>query len=130
VTEHLAPEQVPVEQPVPRARGLARPLAALVRFYQLAISPLLRPSCRFAPSCSEYAYEALSEHGAARGSWLALRRLLRCHPFCEGGYDPVPARRARRAEQAPLASAAGPSTVLASMSAPSATSQEAGERLC
>jgi uncharacterized protein len=137
VTEHLAPEHLPIDQsvelPVPRARGLARPLAALVRFYQLAISPLLRPSCRFAPSCSEYAYEALSEHGAARGSWLALRRLLRCHPFCEGGYDPVPARRARRAEQAQQASAAkaaGPSPVLASMSAPRATSQEAGERLC
>ena len=72
-----------------RPRGVARVLAALVRVYQLAISPLLRSSCRFAPSCSEYAYESLVEHGALRGSWLAVRRLLRCHPFCEGGFDPV-----------------------------------------
>ncbi len=98
-----------------------------MRFYQLAISPLLRPSCRFAPSCSEYAYEALSEHGAGRGSWLALRRLLRCHPFCEGGYDPVPERRARKSDQARQG---GPTPVTASMSATNATSQEAGECLC
>ncbi len=119
-----------LEAPTPpseRARGLARPVAALVRFYQLAISPLLRPSCRFAPSCSEYAYEALCEHGAARGSWLALRRLLRCHPFCEGGYDPVPARRADKTDQVRQS---GPTPVTASMSATSTTSQEAGECLC
>ena len=81
-----------------RPRGAARLLSALVRGYQLAISPLLRPSCRFAPSCSEYAYESLVEHGALRGSWLAIRRLLRCHPFCAGGYDPVPPSKRRRAE--------------------------------
>jgi len=64
----------------------------LVRLYRLAISPLLPPSCRFHPSCSAYAVEALTRHGAARGSWLAARRLARCHPFCEGGIDPVPER--------------------------------------
>src|ERR1700760_3341540 len=79
-----------------RAWGPARLLAALVRGYQLAISPMLRPSCRFAPSCSEYAYESLLEHGALRGSWLALRRLLRCHPICGGGEDPVPPSSGRR----------------------------------
>jgi len=61
-----------------------------VRFYQRAISPLTPPSCRFTPTCSAYALEALQRYGAARGSWLAIRRLLRCHPFCKGGYDPVP----------------------------------------
>lgn len=61
-----------------------------VRFYQRAISPLTPPSCRFTPTCSAYALEALQRYGAARGSSLAIRRLLRCHPFCKGGYDPVP----------------------------------------
>lgn len=61
-----------------------------VRFYQRAISPLTPPSCRFTPTCSSYALEALEKYGAARGSWMAVRRLLRCHPFCKGGYDPVP----------------------------------------
>lgn len=75
---------------VPRPRAAARLLAALVRFYQLGISPLIGARCRFAPTCSAYAHEALTEHGAWRGSWLALRRLLRCQPFCAGGYDPVP----------------------------------------
>jgi putative membrane protein insertion efficiency factor len=68
-------------------------LIGLVRLYQVAISPLLPPSCRFYPSCSAYAAEALRRHGAARGSWLAVRRLARCHPFCEGGIDPVPGQR-------------------------------------
>jgi len=67
-------------------------LAGLVRLYRLALSPLLPPSCRFQPSCSAYAVEALTRHGAARGSWLTARRLARCHPFCEGGIDPVPER--------------------------------------
>ena len=62
----------------------------LIRGYQLAISPLLGPRCRFYPSCSQYALEAVTRYGALRGSWLALRRLLRCHPFNPGGYDPVP----------------------------------------
>lgn len=63
---------------------------ALVRAYQLILSPVLPPSCRFTPSCSAYAHEALSRHGAVRGSWLAARRLARCHPWNPGGYDPVP----------------------------------------
>jgi hypothetical protein len=63
---------------------------AAVRAYQLVLSPLLPPSCRFTPSCSAYAHEALTRHGAVRGSWLAARRLARCHPWNPGGYDPVP----------------------------------------
>jgi putative membrane protein insertion efficiency factor len=62
----------------------------MIRGYQLLISPLLPPSCRFTPSCSQYALEAVSRHGALRGTWLAARRLARCHPFHPGGFDPVP----------------------------------------
>ena len=69
---------------------LARPLIWLVRAYQLAISPFLPPSCRFYPSCSHYAIEALQRHGMFRGVWLALRRVVRCHPWNPGGHDPVP----------------------------------------
>lgn len=65
-------------------------LVLLVRGYQVAISPLLPSSCRYYPSCSAYAVEALERHGAIRGSWLAIRRIARCHPFKPGGYDPVP----------------------------------------
>jgi putative membrane protein insertion efficiency factor len=61
-----------------------------IRFYQKGISPLLPRSCRFYPTCSEYALEALERFGAFKGLYLALRRLLRCHPFQRGGYDPVP----------------------------------------
>jgi putative membrane protein insertion efficiency factor len=61
-----------------------------IRFYRSAISPYTPPSCRFEPTCSAYALQAIEKYGAARGGWLALRRLLRCHPFCKGGYDPVP----------------------------------------
>lgn len=61
-----------------------------VRGYQLIVSPWLGPRCRFFPSCSHYACEALQSHGLFGGSWLTLRRLARCHPFCEGGVDPVP----------------------------------------
>jgi putative membrane protein insertion efficiency factor len=64
-------------------------LVALLRFYKAGISPLLPPSCRFVPTCSEYAREAVERYGALRGSWMGLRRLLRCHPFHAGGYDPV-----------------------------------------
>ena len=60
-----------------------------IRGYQRAVSPYLPRSCRFRPTCSEYAREAIERFGAARGSWLAVRRLLRCHPFHPGGYDPV-----------------------------------------
>jgi putative membrane protein insertion efficiency factor len=71
-----------------------RRLAILViRSYQWLISPLLPPSCRFAPSCSEYAAQALSQHGLVRGTGLALLRLARCHPFHPGGYDPPPVVR-------------------------------------
>ena len=61
-----------------------------IRGYQRFISPALPPSCRFTPSCSAYAVEAITRHGALRGSWLAARRLVRCHPFHPGGVDPVP----------------------------------------
>ncbi|MBR4309978.1 MAG: membrane protein insertion efficiency factor YidD [Akkermansia sp.] len=62
----------------------------LIRFYRRRISPLKQPCCRFIPTCSQYALEAIEKYGALKGSWLALRRLLRCHPLCKGGYDPVP----------------------------------------
>jgi putative membrane protein insertion efficiency factor len=65
-------------------------LLALLRAYQYAIRPLLGANCRFYPSCSEYAREAIERHGAGRGSWLSARRLARCHPYHPGGYDPVP----------------------------------------
>jgi hypothetical protein len=65
-------------------------LVGLVRIYQRLVSPLLGPRCRFHPSCSAYAIEALQRHGAARGSLLAVRRVARCHPLNEGGFDPVP----------------------------------------
>jgi uncharacterized protein len=63
-----------------------------IRGYQLGLSPMLGPHCRFYPSCSCYARTAIERYGIWRGSWLGLRRLLRCHPFNEGGYDPVPVR--------------------------------------
>ncbi|KPK82168.1 MAG: membrane protein insertion efficiency factor [Gemmatimonas sp. SM23_52] len=69
---------------------LARLLVMLIRGYQLAVSPLLPPSCRYTPSCSQFAVEALQRHGALKGSWLAVCRVCRCHPFRPGGYDPVP----------------------------------------
>ena len=72
---------------------LARCLALLVRAYQFIVRPLLPPACRFVPSCSEYAIEALRTHGALRGGLLASWRILRCNPFVPGGYDPVPAHR-------------------------------------
>jgi len=65
-------------------------LLLLLRMYQLGISPLLGPKCRFYPSCSQYAAEAIVEHGAARGSLMAARRVCKCHPWHEGGFDPVP----------------------------------------
>ncbi len=65
-------------------------LLALVAIYRRLVSPLLPPACRFYPSCSAYAEGALRRHGAARGTWLTVRRLVRCHPFHPGGIDPVP----------------------------------------
>lgn len=62
---------------------------AILRFYKYAVSPMLPPSCRFTPSCSEYAAEAISKYGFFKGSYLGIKRILRCHPFSAGGYDPV-----------------------------------------
>lgn len=73
---------------------VARLLMGMIRFYRNAISPLLPPACRYTPTCSAYALEAVERHGALRGSWLAARRLLRCHPWGGSGYDPVPEPRA------------------------------------
>ena len=75
--------------------GVARALLAVVGFYSRAISPAFPPRCRFTPTCSAYAAEAIAVHGAGRGSWLALRRLLKCAPWHPGGHDPVPPRRDR-----------------------------------
>lgn len=69
---------------------IARALIFLIRVYQLTLSRLIGPVCRFHPSCSHYSAECLRLHGAARGTWLTLRRLLKCHPFHPGGYDPPP----------------------------------------
>ena len=66
-------------------------LKYLIRGYQLVISPLLGPRCRFYPSCSHYAIEAIEAHGTLRGVWLTIKRISRCHPWHEGGFDPVPA---------------------------------------
>lgn len=68
----------------------SRLLIAPIRLYQLAISPMLPPSCRYRPTCSHYAIEALARHGPVKGGWLALRRIARCHPWGGAGYDPVP----------------------------------------
>jgi len=72
------------------SRFLARPLIGLVRLYRLAISPWLGGNCRYQPTCSTYAIEALQTHGALRGGWLATKRIARCHPWGGSGYDPVP----------------------------------------
>lgn len=65
-------------------------IIGIFRFYQKLISPLTPPSCRFYPTCSHYGVEAVQKHGAIKGSYLAISRILRCHPFHEGGFDPVP----------------------------------------
>ncbi|HNQ05362.1 MAG TPA: membrane protein insertion efficiency factor YidD [Thiobacillaceae bacterium] len=67
-----------------------RLIIALIRLYQLALSPFLGNQCRFSPTCSRYAQEAVARHGALKGGWLALRRIGRCHPWHPGGHDPVP----------------------------------------
>jgi putative membrane protein insertion efficiency factor len=69
---------------------IRRALVALIHVYQAIVSPLLGPRCRFHPNCSAYAVEAIERHGALKGSWLAARRISRCHPLNEGGFDPVP----------------------------------------
>jgi putative membrane protein insertion efficiency factor len=63
---------------------------AVIRFYRRGISPFTPPACRFSPTCSEYAHEAIEKYGAGKGGWMALRRLFRCHPFGGKGFDPVP----------------------------------------
>jgi uncharacterized protein len=87
---------VSADQPTLAARVMVVPL----RFYQRFVGPLIPPSCRFTPSCSEYAIQALRTHGALRGTLLAVRRLLRCAPWHPGGWDPVPPRRPARARTA------------------------------
>ncbi len=71
-------------------RILTAPFLLLIKGYQIFVSPFLRPACRFYPTCSAYAYEALCRHGIIRGGALAFRRILKCHPFHPGGVDPVP----------------------------------------
>ena len=107
-------EQTAAESSVRRiVRGanrlIALPLIALVRFYQIVISPLTPPTCRYYPSCSSYAVTALQRFGPLKGTWLAVRRVLRCHPWAPGGVDHVP----RRTEQvhhsaAPTPASPGP----------------------
>ena len=67
-------------------------LKTLIRVYQVALSPLLGPNCRYYPTCSQYAVEAIEAHGSLRGTWLTIKRISRCHPWHEGGFDPVPGR--------------------------------------
>ena len=69
---------------------LSAVLRGLIRAYQLTLSPLLGNSCRYEPSCSRYTYEAVQRYGWAKGSWMGVKRIARCHPFAKGGYDPVP----------------------------------------
>ena len=93
----------------------ARLLVGLVQAYRLLLSPWLGSNCRFEPTCSAYALQALQQHGAAAGSCLTLRRLARCHPFCQGGHDPVPQHigslfSLRLGDAAPKASPAPPSS--------------------
>ena len=84
-------------------------LSLPVHFYQRVISPLKPKTCRFHPTCSSYALDALREHGAFKGSWLTVKRLCRCQPFCEPGYDPVPPKRGElRAADAAVADTAQP----------------------
>jgi len=71
-------------------------LIKLIRFYRKGISPAKQPCCRFTPTCSAYAIEAIEMHGAFKGSLLALRRILRCNPLCAGGYDPVPQKKTKK----------------------------------
>lgn len=73
-------------------------LMNFIRFYQIAISPLKPPTCRFYPTCSHYGLEAIKVHGALRGSWLTIIRILKCHPFHPGGFDPVPEKEKKSKE--------------------------------
>ena len=73
-------------------------LVKLIRFYQIVISPMLGPRCRFNPTCSQYAIQAIKVHGSLKGSWLAGKRLLKCHPLHPGGDDPVPEKQQHKTE--------------------------------
>ena len=98
---------------------LQRSLLALIRFYQRAMSPMMGDTCRFQPSCSDYAAEAIDRFGALKGSWLAVRRLSRCHPFGGSGYDPVPTKgrvRTKPANEDLVEMRRSPSTPLESTS--------------
>lgn len=86
----------PAPAAAPTRSPLARLLVGALHGYQRWVSPMRAPACRFTPSCSAYAVEAISRHGAAYGAWLALRRLSRCHPYHRGGHDPVPQAVGRR----------------------------------
>ncbi len=74
----------------PKPTLAARIVLLAIELYRLLVSPLLSPACRFEPSCSRYAAAAVRRHGALRGSWMSVQRVLRCHPFHAGGYDPIP----------------------------------------
>ncbi|MBY4946433.1 membrane protein insertion efficiency factor YidD [Cupriavidus respiraculi] len=90
---------------------MKRILLALLRIYKIALSPYVGSQCRFLPTCSDYAREAIDCHGAGRGSWLAARRLCRCHPFANGGYDPVPPASSVPSDQADAAPAGARATI-------------------
>jgi hypothetical protein len=87
-TEHLPPDNP--KKPALWKRVIAFPFVLLIRIYQLFISPLLGPKCRFTPTCSQYALEALKKYGPFKGFYLAFRRITKCHPWGGQGYDPVP----------------------------------------
>ena len=74
------------------ARIIVGAMVVLIRAYQMILSPLFPPACRYLPTCSQYAIEALEQHGFVAGTWLAIKRIGRCHPFHVGGFDPVPER--------------------------------------
>ena len=79
-------------------QACALPLIGLVKFYQLCISPFTPPSCRFTPTCSAYAIEAIQKRGAFVGTLLSIWRILRCNPLCKGGYDPVPEKKGKKSD--------------------------------
>jgi len=106
IVERIATGPSPTEPARPRPP--ARVLLFAVRAYRTWVSPVLPPSCRFEPSCSAYALEALTTHGALRGTWLTVRRLLRCGPWHRGGWDPVPPRRTRHRPDEPGSSNPAP----------------------
>ncbi len=84
------------------SKAIQYPFLFIIRIYRYLISPLLGPRCRFYPSCSSYAEEAIKVHGVVKGSWLATKRICRCHPFNEGGVDPVPEKLTKKlAEKTP-----------------------------